>query len=41
MAKVFVINLDEEVYEKFQKILENENLTESEWLSNAIEDYDS
>jgi hypothetical protein len=40
-VKVFKITLDDDAAKKFEQILKDEGLTASEWLQNAVEDYDS
>jgi metal-responsive CopG/Arc/MetJ family transcriptional regulator len=37
----YTITLSARLAEKFDKILQDEGLTASEWLGNAVEDYDS
>jgi len=41
MAKQYIIRLVNEVAEKFETILKEEEMTAEEWLTNAVEDYDS
>jgi hypothetical protein len=41
MAKQYSIRLENEVAKKFDTILEDEMMTAEEWLTNAVDDYDS
>jgi len=39
--KKYIIRLEKKVADKFETILKEEEMTAEEWLTNAVEDYDS
>jgi hypothetical protein len=39
--KKYIITLDKETSIRFDQILKDEEMTASEWLENAVNDYDS